>query len=109
VIPKLFHVANNRLDTIDIFDGFVDKIGLTKLESIVTIVSDLVFKLTELIEHTIKLYFCIYNTAVVLEEFSLLHILSELGDTFFKLLDILVVSFLFISNIASDFLGSVFS
>jgi hypothetical protein len=107
VIPKNFHVINGNLDSLDIFNSFLNKIAISELLSIIAIIIDLILEDFEFIKDSIKLLESDLCSTFVLEEFSSLHFLSELSDIIFQLLDVGFVFFVFHLNHWSNLLLGV--
>jgi hypothetical protein len=87
MVPKALHVGDEHFNVVYILDSLVDKLRLTELFRVLTIVIDATLKLMELSEYTIELDLSLFSTTSILEEFSLPHVTSELRDVLFKLLD----------------------
>jgi len=107
----LLHDVDAYFNALNVFVTLDDEIGLTEFISVLTKVGDLVLEGSKLIEDVIKLLFSGGRSALVLVEFSLLHVLGELSNRLLKLLDVASVLFLLMSderlNLFGDFLGDL--
>lgn len=96
MLPELVHGFDGDFDSFNIFDSLVDEVWVSEFLGVVSVILNSVLENFKLIKNIVEFFDGSFDSAVILEELSLLHNLSEVSYVFFKTLDVLVVVLFFV-------------
>jgi len=88
VVPKGLHVVNIDFDSLNIFDSLQDQVWVIEFSGIFSKEISFVFEYFKFCKDISKLGNSSFSSSLVLEEWSLSHLLSEMNNAFLKRFDV---------------------